>query len=415
MTQPSQTEVDAKVREMFGEVAAFLTHPELGPILRQAATEGWDSTRLFGKLQQTTFWQTTGDTARKWTIVQALDPATAQEQRAEQRMALWDLANAEGFMLSSGELDNLTNQALQMGWSTAELRAKLYESKQGTAGSLDVPVTARYGYLAAFLDEPEVGDLLRKAAAQGWTPQRLEASLITTNFWRRTTEAQRQFDALREQSPVEHRERFSSRLAEINALAESLGINLPNDRLHKLGYDSIRFGWEGERLRLAVSREFDYKGGEGGVAGQSAARIKELSGQYLVPVSDSALANWTERIVRGESDETEFKAYLVEQAKSLFPGMAEALDKGVTVAQYADPYKQIAARELEVAPESVDLNDPRFRKMLDQQTNGQRTAMTLSQATEYLRTLPEWQKTAGANEKAAQVTEKILQTFGATA
>ena len=88
----------------------------------------------------------------------------------------------------------------------------------------------------------------------------------------------------------------------------------------------------------------------------------------------------------------------------------------MTVAQYADPYKQIAARELEMNPEMIDLNEGRFRKMLDQvDAKGNRVSMSLSESSEYLRKLPEWQQTRGANEKAAALTENILRQFGATA
>ena len=97
-------------------------------------------------------------------------------------------------------------------------------------------------------------------------------------------------------------------------------------------------------------------------------------------------------------------------------GFSGAAGDAAAVAQYADPYRQIAARELEMNPESVDLNDPRFRKMLDQvNSKGERVAMTLSESAEYLRKLSEWQQTRGANEKAATLTENILKTFGAVA
>ena len=38
-----------------------------------------------------------------------------------------------------------------------------------------------------------------------------------------------------------------------------------------------------------------------------------------------------------------------------------------------------------------------------------------ARAQEYLRTQPEWQKTRGANQKAAELTESLLKSFGATA
>jgi hypothetical protein len=402
---------------MFGEVAAFLDHPELGPILRQAAKEGWDNTRLFGALQQTTFWRTTADSARKWQILSTLDPATAQRQREEQAQAVRDLARQEGLTLDEAQVARFADDALRNGWSSSQLRTRLYQTPQmREPGGMATPVATQFGYLAVFLGDPEVGPLLKQAANEGWTQQRLEAELVKTNFWRTTTDSQRRFDALMQQQPGQAQQEIAARRAEVSSLAESIGVRLDAGRLDQIATDSLRFGWAGEQLRDAVTADFDYQGGEGGLAGQSARQVKELAAQYLVPVSDAMLDRWTEQIVTGAADEESFRVYLVEQAKSLFPGMAGALDKGITVAQYADPYRQIAARELEVAPESIDLTDPRYRKMLDQvDSKGNRVSMTLSESAEYVRSLPEWQKTRGANEKAASLTENILRTWGAVA
>jgi hypothetical protein len=413
--EPTKESVEDQVRRMFGDLSVFIDHPELGPILRQAAKEGWDQSRLMGAIRQTTYWKTTPDSASQWTILKTLDPATAKRQTAEQEQAVRDLMAREGLDLAPDEVTLLAEAANREGWSAGELRRQLYQQKSAQQpGGAASAVATQFGYLSVFLGDAEIGPLLRRAAAEGWTPQRLEAELTKTNWWRTTTESQRQFDATMQQSPAQAQQQIAARQAEIQSLAQSLGVPVKPERLTEMATDSLRYGWNSEQIRNAVTSDFDYQGGEQGLAGQSARRIKELAGQYLVPISDQMLDRWTEQIVSGMADEESFRSYLVEQAKSLFPGMSGALDRGVTVAQYADPYKQIVARELEVNPESVDLNDPRYRKMLDQvDSKGNRVAMTLSQSTEYLRTLPEWQQTRGANEKAAALTENILRTFGA--
>jgi len=410
----SGSAVDNKVRQMFGEVAGFLSDPELGPILRKAASQGWDTSRLFGALQQTKFWRTKGDDERKWIILNKLDNATAKRQVEQQMQGINDLSRQSGITMSSLQVHDLAVNALKFGWSGPEIREKAFAAATAKPGGLDTAVTQQYGYLAAFLDNPEVGKLLQQGAKEGWSQQRLEAELQKTNFWKTTTDSQRRYNAMQEQAPAEAQQAVSARNSELLTLAQQLGVQVKPERLLKIAEDSLRFGWNQSQIRSSVSAEFDYVGGESGLAGQSSRQIKELAGQYLVPISDQMLEKWTEQIVAGTADEEGFKSYLVEQAKSMFPGMSAALDKGVTVAQYADPYKQIAARELELNPETIDLNDPKFRKMLDQvDSKGNRVSMSLSESSEYLRRLPEWQQTRGANEKAATLTENILKTFGA--
>jgi len=450
VTTPAAGAVDAEVRRLFGEVGAFLDHPELGPILRKAAEGGWDNTRLFGALQQTTFWRTTGESARKWTILKTLDPATAKQQADQQTMAVADVARSSGFNYTPEQQRYFAELSLKNGWNGAQLREHLFAREANGAdktGNLDNFVGAQYGYLAAFLDEPEIGDILRKAARQGWDERRLSVELGKTKWWQTTTDAQRRWQAMSEQNPAEATAAREGRVSEITSVAQRLGVTLNPDRAKELAESAMRFGWSGQQLQQAVSREYEYTGGtqkaaatpggrrrvgdmrapggagtetpgrqEFGAAGQAAQQVKQLAAEYLVPISPQMMERWVEQIVRGETDITGFQSYLTEQAKSLFPGLSAALDRGVSVAQYADPYRQIAARELELSPESIDLNDPRYRKMLDQQdAKGGRVSMTLSESTEYLRKLPEWQKTRGANEKAASLTENILRTFGAIA
>lgn len=454
----NSAQVDAEVRRMFGsDMASFLTHPELGPILRKAATEGWDQSRLFGAIQQTKYWQTTPEARRKWTIQKTLDPASAKAQIDQQTIAVAEMARANGLTYTPEQQRYFAELSIAQGWNSSQLREHLFAreaSNAKTTGALDTNIAQNYGYLAAYLDEPEVGDLLRRAAREGWSPQRLEVELRKTEWWKTTTDAQRQWDATRELNPADAKAQRDNRAQEITAMAQGLGVRLSPERLAEIADESMRFGWSQTQIKNAVTAEYQYGGGtqpgeqveaggpagrgkgpmspgqragltpnvrtpegdEFGLAGQTIRQIKEMAGQYLVPISNQTLEMWAEQIVRGTTDMEGFNSYLVEQAKSLFPGMAAALDKGVTVAQYADPYRQIAARELELNPESVDLNDPRFRKMLDQtDSKGNRVSMTLSESAEYLRSLPEWQQTRGANEKAASLTENILRTFGAVA
>lgn len=451
----NQSQVDAEVRRMFGaDMASFLGHAELGPILRKAASEGWDQSRLFGAIQQTKYWQTTGESTRKWTIQKTLDPATAKANIDQQTTRVAEMIRSWGLAFTPEQQRYFAELSLKNGWSDSQIREHLFAREATGAkdtGALDTNIAQNYGYLAAYLDEPEVGDLLRRAAREGWTPARLEVELRKTNFWKTTTDAQRQWDATRKLNPADAKAQRDNRAQEITAMAQQLGVRLDPARLGEIADESMRFGWSQTQIKNAVTAEYQYGGGtqpgertaqtgarkgpmspaeragvvpnvatpegdEFGMAGQTARQIREMAGQYLVPISEQMLEKWTEQIVRGTTDMEGFNSYLVEQAKSLFPGMAGALDKGVTVAQYADPYRQIAARELELNPESIDLNDPRFRKMLDQtDSKGNRVSMTLSESAEYLRRLPEWQQTRGANEKAASLTENILKTFGAVA
>ena len=181
-TPPVATDdaIEAEVRRLFGEVAAFLDDPELGPILRQAAKEGWDNTRLAGMLRQTNYWKSNADSNRKWRILYTLDPATAEQQRQATTVTVANIARDLGFNYTAEQQRYFAGLALANGWTTDQITEHLRGREANNAvqtGNLDTAVSISYGYLSAFLDEPEVGDLLRRAAREGWSPQRLEAEL----------------------------------------------------------------------------------------------------------------------------------------------------------------------------------------------------------------------------------------------
>ena len=444
MTTPDPAAVDAEVRKLYGDVAAYLDHPELGPILRKAAQEGWDSSRLFGALQQTKYWKSNSEPQRKWGILYTLDPAEAERQRQQQTIAVAEMARGLGFTYTAEQQRYFAGLALANGWSGDQLREHLVarertEFGKGNEGNFTNLVSQQYGYLAAFLDEPEVGDLLLRAARENWNEQRLSVELQKTQWWQTTTDSQRRWDALSEQNPGDAEAQITGRSGEVEAMARQLGISLSPERLRVLTENSLRYGWQGEQLRQAVGREYEYGGGlekqnqgerrqsgnlsgmvqteernEFGLAATTEQQVRQIAGEYLIPMSPATMERWVEQIVRGEVDIAGFTSYVTEQAKSLFPGMAAALDRGVTVAQYADPYRQIIARELELNPDSIDLSNPKYRPVLDQvDAKGNRVSMTLTEAAEFVRKQPEWQTTRGANERAASLTENILQTFGA--
>lgn len=152
---------------------------------------------------------------------------------------------------------------------------------------------------------------------------------------------------------------------------------------------------------------------------ESRREFEQLAGAYLIPLSEQTLDTWTRQILGGKVPEDAFRGYLVEQAKSRWPTLGAALDAGVTVAQYAEPYKQIAARELELNPAAIDFMQPKWMAPLDHvdTSTGERTTMSLSDWTNKIRSDAQygWDETSGAREKAAQFNSELLTTFGRVA
>jgi peptidoglycan hydrolase-like protein with peptidoglycan-binding domain len=126
-TAPSQPDTDIQeyLRKHFDYLSAFYNHPELGPLLRRAASEGWDQARLTGEVFNTSWWKTTATRARSWEALTITDPAEANRQRQSIQLEIANMANQLGLSLDQGKVNSIAEDSLRFGWSTAELTRAL--------------------------------------------------------------------------------------------------------------------------------------------------------------------------------------------------------------------------------------------------------------------------------------------------
>lgn len=234
-------------------------------------------------------------------------------------------------------------------------------------------IRSQYGYFAAFLDIPEIGDVLRRAVTEGWDQERLQAAVQATQWWRTTASSVRSWIALSSSDPASAQAKIGTQMADIGQLAAKLGVTISPDRLRQMSEDAVKYGWDSVQLQNAIASEWHYQpGGQKGMLGQAEAQIRQMAADYLVPLSDSTLADWESQVARGTATPDTFKAYLTAQAKGMFPALAHQLDAGMTVQQLAEPYRQVAAKDLGLAPDAIDFTDPKWSRpftQIDPKTN----------------------------------------------
>lgn len=175
-------------------------------------------------------------------------------------------------------------------------------------------------------------------------------------------------------------------------------------------------GWDENRLRGALYATNWFK--QHGTA-KVAAQLKEQADAFLVPMDEASRKAWAMKVTTGQVQPTEYLDFLRTQAKSMFGSNAalmQAIDRGVTVTEWASPYRAMAANTLELAPEAIDLSEARWRRALDggKDEKGQPTTMSLS---DWERTLKQdasygWDRTKQARQQAAQFATSLSQMFG---
>src|SRR5690606_2004072 len=98
-----------------------------------------------------------------------------------------------------------------------------------------------YGMGAAWLDHPEVGPILKRAAAEGWSKDRLEGALSATDWWVQTTQSKRQWDALKSSDPNEAESRIGQRIAVLEDIAQELGLRLSPEQVRLVAENSLQW------------------------------------------------------------------------------------------------------------------------------------------------------------------------------
>jgi hypothetical protein len=283
-------------------------------------------------------------------------------------------------------------------------------------GSVDDIARQLYGYLASYLDDPEIGPILKQAASEQWDQARLAGAISKTQWWQHTGDSQRQWDAQEKTDPQTTRDKIAGQVSNLSAEASGLGVSLDDATLQKIARDSLREGWNDAQVRAAIGSEALKNPAL--ISQTTLTKYKQMASDYGVNWSNDGLSYWVKQGIQNGNDNgflDQVRAY----SKQLYPTIAADIDKGITVSQYFDPYKQLAAQTLELNANDIDLSDPKWQRSimaLDPKTN-ERRPMTMYEWQQTLKTDPTygWDKTKGGHDAATQMATGLAQIFGKTA
>jgi hypothetical protein len=229
----------------------------------------------------------------------------------------------------------------------------------------------------------------------------------------------RDWEVLQKTQPVEAARQMRESEWRIRTLAEALGVRLDRDQVSRLAEGAIRQGWDEAEVQFRVGRQYEYRPKGVGQGAQVAQELQELGNDYGIRVGDKALQQWTRRIVAGTGSVDDYRSRLIEQAKGRYPSIAGDLDRGVTVDQLFDSYRQLAAETLGISPTAIDVRDPKYQEVFSYRPKGEKEsrAMTLDEWGQRLRTQRGYgyDATQDAESKAARLAAAIQQDFGVRA
>ena len=190
-------------------------------------------------------------------------------------------------------------------------------------------------------------------------------------------------------------------------------VNYDDNYFNKIMADSIDFS----KKRTLPNGKIVYDlGGKVEKVAESLYKVANDYG-YQASVSNTGFTKWLENNVRGliggQVNPEDVDNELQSRAKSMYPGLTDQLNRGLSLREAADPWVTALANEWEEDPRFLDLNDDFLYRVLNQQDEkGNIAPMNLYQAKTMARKSPKWQFTSRAKEEYTNIGQRLLQDFG---
>jgi hypothetical protein len=207
---------------------------------------------------------------------------------------------------------------------------------------------------------------------------------------------------------------LESAKAYIESVAAGLTGTMSPERLDafvKRMYDSAN-DKDPNIINRELSALISYKPGTqlGGAIGGDLTALRataQANGFNLDTQFGSSINDWLQRLARGESVET-FKNTIRGAAKLGLPDkVANLLDQGLDLKDIYAPYQKVMASVLEVAPDSISLDDKTLRMAI-----GPEKEMSLYDFQRTLRKDARWQYTDNARQESSNAVLGVLKDFG---
>lgn len=287
------------------------------------------------------------------------------------------------------------------------------------APKLDMDTLAmRYGYSVAFFKgSNELWRLVHAATRGQWTAEEFGARLRNTNWYKKSSSTTREWYALTKTDPATANERRSQLRTALTQQAQRLGVAIDSKRMGAIVESALAHQWNEQQTAAALAGEMHYRPNSPftGDTGVVESEIKEMAANYGLTLDQKTIFNLIQQQVGGRISDEGIHEYVRKMAKAKYPGLADDIDKGLTVADYASPYIQEQARLLELDPADVHLNDPMIAKALqyrDPKTGAPGAPMSVFDFSTAVKNDSRWLKTKNGRDDLMTGAGQVLKDWG---
>ena len=283
--------------------------------------------------------------------------------------------------------------------------------------AIDEQIRLRFPQLAYLRSNPEINELLIKAIQGTWSQTELEPQLYNTEWWRSTSESVRLWDAKFHVDPAQANAEWDQKTLAVGNQARRMGVTLNEFDTKWVAGKVLREGWTDDQLNSFLGSLARNTGSAApGAITETQATLKAAARKYMVGMDDATLFDFAVRIAEGSATREAVDTLLRDQAKARFHWLAPQIDAGFSPTDLFASTRQAVATQLEIDPNQIDLNDPRWSQLTAPIQDGNTMrSMTFTEAQQWARSRPEWRVTNNANAEASELGLNILRSMGVLA
>lgn len=273
-----------------------------------------------------------------------------------------------------------------------------------------------YGMSYAFFkSQPELWKMLNGAVSGQWTPEKFQAEVKNSNWWKKNSDTVRQMQVLQKTDPATYKAQMEAARVAARQLAVKTGAILSDKNVEKLAKSMAWYGWDDAQVQNFLGQyvKFGQDHTLGGMAGQAAQAIKNEAYKNGVAVTEQSVLNNAQYLVRGLTSMEKIQGSLQQQSAGLYPAFAEQIKAGASIQDLAAPYVQIVAQELGLPETDVNVFSSKVKQALTRtDAKGQPQAMDLDTFTQLVRNDPSWRKQPGVQDKVMNIGRQVLADMG---
>lgn len=277
-------------------------------------------------------------------------------------------------------------------------------------------LASTYGWAYGFLNSnKELKSLFHKAVAGTWTPEKFQAELRDTTWWKKNSNTRREAQVAKNTDPATWNAQMDAAKIQVRQLAAQIGAAIPDKKIASIAQNMIETGADEDQMRYALGQYVTFTK-EGTLKGEAAMHeytMKQYAANMGVTLDDQTIKNQAQRVIRKVATTQDFEDQVRQQAKSMFPGYEAQIDAGSTVKDIAAPYMQMMGSELELPDTAIQVQDPIIKRAMNGlDAKGRPAGVTLTDFQQQLRNDPRWRSTQKAQNNAMATGVKVLQDMG---